>query len=229
MALVPARPHLARDREDCVLKGAALWGTLARRGGRREMILLWCCSTLLGARRIPGSGTCVGLVLALSVVVVVPIARAAGIETVYNYHEVDGSLGTAGQFTESQTSAVIDAGYDLIVNLATTGPDRNPQEGFLLAQAGANYVHIPVPWESPSRTHLDLFFAVMDGRGGRRTLVHCAANFRASAFTFLYRVLREGVPEARARQDLEVVWTDEAWQEYPQWKRFVDDALRARK
>ena len=49
----------------------------------------------------------------------------------------------------------------------------------------------------------------MDARGERRTLVHCFANFRASAFTYLYRTLRLGVPEAEARADLETIWTEE--------------------
>ena len=55
------------------------------------------------------------------------------------------------------------------------------------------YEHIPVVW---ARAHPDrpgAFFAAMEWHAGRRVFVHCAANYRASAFIMLYRVLRLGL------------------------------------
>jgi protein tyrosine phosphatase (PTP) superfamily phosphohydrolase (DUF442 family) len=115
-----------------------------------------------------------------------------------------------------------------VVNLATADKERNGEEGFLLIEQAIDYIHIPVIWDAPTQADLDLFFAVMDARQNRKTLVHCFANYRASAFTYLYRVVRLGVDEAEARQDLEAVWDSEAFEAYPQWRGFIDKQLDAR-
>lgn len=162
-----------------------------------------------------------GLLLAL---LLVPVLVRGGDEGIYNYRELDPTLSTSGQVTDEQVPALAEDGYGLVVNLAVADPERNANEGFLVSQAGMAYTQIPVIWDAPTFADLELFFAVMDARGERRTLVHCFANFRASAFTYLYRTLRLGVPEAEARADLEAIWTEEAWAEYPQWAEFVAQA-----
>jgi Uncharacterized protein conserved in bacteria len=148
-------------------------------------------------------------------------------EGIFNYREIDGALSTSGQVTDEQVAMLAEEDFGLVVNLAVADPERNANEGFLVTQAGIAYTQIPVVWDTPTFEDLELFFAVMDARGERRTLVHCFANFRASAFTYLYRTLRLGVPEAEARADLEAIWTEEAWAEYPQWAEFIEQA-RAR-
>lgn len=162
-----------------------------------------------------------GLVLALLFVPVIGIAED---EEIFNYRELDATLSTSGQVTDEQVPRLAEEGFGLVVNLAVADPERNANEGFLVSQAGIAYTQIPVVWETPTFEDLELFFAVMDARGERRTLVHCFASFRASAFTYLYRTLRLGVPEAEARADLESIWTEEAWVEYPQWVAFIDQA-----
>ncbi|MEE4302248.1 MAG: protein tyrosine phosphatase family protein [Pseudomonadales bacterium] len=160
-----------------------------------------------------------GLVLA---VLLMPVVALGGDDGIFNYRELDGTLSTAGQVTDEQVPQLAEDGYGLVVNLAVADPERNANEGFLVSQAGIAYAQIPVVWDTPTLEDLELFFAVMDARGERRTLVHCFANFRASAFTYLYRILRLGVPEAEARADLESIWTEEAWAEYPQWAEFIE-------
>jgi hypothetical protein len=45
-----------------------------------------------------------------------------------------------------------------------------------------------------------------------KTLVHCQVNFRASSFSFLYRVLHQDVPMGQAKDDLDSVWVpNETW------------------
>ena len=48
--------------------------------------------------------------------------------------------------------------------------------------------------------------------------LQCQANYRASAFTYLYRVLEAGDPEADARADMNRIWEPEGT-----WAEFVDD------
>jgi protein tyrosine phosphatase (PTP) superfamily phosphohydrolase (DUF442 family) len=54
------------------------------------------------------------------------------------------------------------------------------------------YVHIPVQFATPAETDLLAFFDAMDVYRERRVLVHCAANYRVTAFLGLYRVARQG-------------------------------------
>jgi protein tyrosine phosphatase (PTP) superfamily phosphohydrolase (DUF442 family) len=149
----------------------------------------------------------------------------AGLEDVRNYHRVSDVLLTSGQVYPQHVKVLEALGVDLVINLAIADPERNGEEPLAVAGAGINYVNIPVLWDQPTRENLDLFFAMMDARGERTTLVHCFANFRASAFTYLYRVLREGVPEEEARRDLYAVWDDAKFAENPAWRAFIDATL----
>jgi protein tyrosine phosphatase (PTP) superfamily phosphohydrolase (DUF442 family) len=167
------------------------------------------------------------LILA-SIVLTAHVCQAqddAGMDDVRNYHRVSDALLTAGQVYPRHVKTLQALGVDLVINLAVADPERNGDEPLAVAGAGINYINIPVLWEQPTRENLDLFFALMDARGGRTTLVHCFANFRASAFTYLYRVLREGVPEAQARRDLYAVWDEAKFEENPAWRAFIDETL----
>lgn len=148
------------------------------------------------------------------------------LEQIHNYHKVDPLLHTAGQVLPEHVPGLTRAGIQLVVNLAPASEKRNRKEGFLLTSEGISYVQIPVKWDEPNDEDLQLFFALMEARSNRVTLVHCFANYRASAFTYLYRVLIEGVDETNAREDLHRVWTDEAFEESPQWRTFIDRHLQ---
>jgi len=151
--------------------------------------------------------------------------ESAPIEEVRNYHRVSDVLLTGGQVYPKHVAALESLGVDFVINLAVADRERNGEEALAIAGAGINYVNIPVLWDQPTREDLDLFFAMMDVRGDRTTLVHCFANFRASAFTYLYRVLREGVPEEEAREDLYAVWDEAKFEENPAWRAFIDETL----
>jgi hypothetical protein len=58
------------------------------------------------------------------------------------------------------------------------------------------------------------FASVMQKAPEQKTLLHCQVNFRASAFSFLYRVIYEGVPVGAAKADMNSVWQpSEPWRE----------------
>ena len=60
----------------------------------------------------------------------------------------------------------------------------------------------------------------MNGARDRKVLVHCQLNMRASAFTFLYRVIHEHVPPEEAMTALRAVWVPR-----DQWATFTADVL----
>ena len=60
----------------------------------------------------------------------------------------------------------------------------------------------------------------MNGARDRKVLVHCQLNMRASAFTFLYRVIHEKTPPEEAMKALRAVWIPR-----DQWATFTADVL----
>lgn len=144
-----------------------------------------------------------------------------------NFHSISPTLLTAGQIYPLQVPDLKSQGVELVVNLAVADAERNGGESLAVIGAGISYVHIPVLWTAPTSEDLQLFFAMMEAGGDRKTLVHCFANYRASAFTFLYRVLRQGLPIEEAKGDLYAVWDDESFAEYPVWYDFIKASLAA--
>ena len=145
----------------------------------------------------------------------------APLETVRNFQIVDETLSSAGQIAYDQIPLLAEEGYEVVVNLAIADERRNGQEGFLVAQNGLAYVHIPVDWERPELEDVEMFFDVMQANEGRRVFVHCFANMRASAFVYMYRTLVEGVPEEEARATMNEVWDPG---ETDQWSTLIRQA-----
>jgi protein tyrosine phosphatase (PTP) superfamily phosphohydrolase (DUF442 family) len=140
---------------------------------------------------------------------------------IYNFLQISDDLGTAGQPTVEQLAAVKDAGYEVVINLATgTTPRDLANEADVVTGHGMDYIHIPVIWDQPTTADLQRFFEAMEANQDKKRFVHCIANMRVSAFVFLYRVLRQGVPVEEARTMLSRLWEPNAV-----WQRFIDDAL----
>jgi uncharacterized protein (TIGR01244 family) len=138
-----------------------------------------------------------------------------------NYVAATERLHTAGQPDAATLATLAEQGFELVVNLA---PPQNQgavaDEAKLVAEDGPTYVNIPVSWQQPTYEDFELFSAVMNGARDRKVLVHCQLNMRASAFTFLYRVIHEDVPPEEALQALRAVWIPRE-----QWATFTADVL----
>lgn len=146
---------------------------------------------------------------------------AAPLSTIYNMVSISDDLGTSGQPTSAQLAAIKDAGYEVVINLATgTTPRDLPHEAQVVAAQGMEYIHIPVIWEKPTEADLARFFEAMDATQQKKRFVHCIANMRVSAFVFLYRVLRQGVPVDTARAMMARIWEPN-----PIWQQFIQEAL----
>ncbi len=124
--------------------------------------------------------------------------------------------GTAGQPTGAQLRSVRDAGFEKVINLAwPSSPSALPDEDLLVEELGLEYLPIPVRWEQPTRANLQQFFRALDTAGSHRLFIHCIANKRVSAFLYLYRVVRKGMPEPEAHVQMLALWTpNEVWQPF---------------
>ena len=141
-----------------------------------------------------------------------------GIAQIKNFIKISERIGTAGQPTEAQFSAIKDAGYEVVINLAMpTSTNAISNEGELVTSQGMEYVHIPVQWEAPTAQDLDNFFQVMKANQSKKVFVHCALNMRVSAFIYLFRVICQGVQPVDAKEQLHQIWEpDKVWQEFIQ-------------
>lgn len=163
-----------------------------------------------------------GAALALSFAVPgAAAAQAADLSGAHNFVRISDRLSTSGQITHEEIAAVDAAGFEVVVNLAPARRERNFEEGFRVIETGMTYIQIPVDWQDPSLRDLELFFDVMEANEDRQVYVHCFANMRVSVFVYLYRTLREGVPEAEAWADVLKVWDPGEDPETSQWPRFI--------
>ena len=144
------------------------------------------------------------------------------INDIENYFPLPLSIGTSGQPTTQQFKDIQAAGFDVVVNLAMPDSDNAlANEGAIVSENGMTYVHIPVPWDAPDANHLAQFFGVMDAMlaQNKKVWVHCAANYRASAFTYKYLTINQGLNEPESTTPLLTKWLpymDEAWQKIMQ-------------
>lgn len=139
----------------------------------------------------------------------------------YNALRLEENILTSGQPTEEHLQALARAGCEVVINLATPdSPRALPHEAQLVTARGMQYEALPVDWQAPTRADFERFCALRAKYAGRRMLIHCAANMRVSAFCYLYRVLREGMPPERAAKDLAAIWEPN-----PTWRAFMDSLL----
>jgi protein tyrosine phosphatase (PTP) superfamily phosphohydrolase (DUF442 family) len=135
------------------------------------------------------------------------------ITDIRNFVPIDERLGTGGQPTEEQLRDVAGEGYGAVVNLGLLDPKYClADEAGLVASLGMRYAHIPVKFDAPAVDDFRAFVAAMDELEGGKTFVHCAANYRVSAFVALWGELRRGWPRARADGIARRLWTpNETW------------------
>ena len=129
----------------------------------------------------------------------------------------DARLLTAGQPNEEQLEDAARQGVKVVINLALHDDPRYslPDEAGSVRALGMQYVHIPVQFNAPTENDLRAFCTTMDAHKGDKRLVHCAANYRVTAFVGLYRVLCDGWTVEAAFAPMRSVWEpDEVWQAF---------------
>ena len=144
---------------------------------------------------------------------------------VLNFRAYSPSLASSGQIAGHHLESLQQEGFQRIIYLAYRTRGNSADQLNIDKQAtdlGLSYVHIPVPWQSPSLSDYQTFAAVMTSGPSMKTLLHCQMNYRASAFSFLYRVLELGTAYEEAANDLFAIWHPDAI-----WLEFINGVLAA--
>jgi protein tyrosine phosphatase (PTP) superfamily phosphohydrolase (DUF442 family) len=135
--------------------------------------------------------------------------------SVMNYHRIDDRLVTGGHFVDDGLADIKKEGVTIVIDLRDNPPKGQKKK---LAEQGIEWINVPVEWDDPETEDFKKFSEAMKAHQDDHVLVQCGANYRASAMTYLYRVVVEDVDEDEAAKDLYAVWTpskeSEAWVDY---------------
>jgi protein tyrosine phosphatase (PTP) superfamily phosphohydrolase (DUF442 family) len=148
---------------------------------------------------------------------------AGSLEEIMNYREYSPGLSSAGQPSREQFELLKDEDFERVIYIAFANSDGAiPDEDQVVKELGMQYAQVPVIWDAPTKADFDAFAAVMQSAPDMKTLLHCQANYRATAFAFLYRVLYLDVPLAEAKSDMNTVWEPDGV-----WRDLIFEALEA--
>jgi len=147
------------------------------------------------------------------------------IEASLNFRRVSDTVTTSGSVGVAELGELRAKGYDVVVNLLPdTSEYAAPGEAAIVQGQNLGYVLIPVDFAAPTHDDFDAFAAAMDANAEKKVHIHCAANYRVSAFYSLYAMRKGWWTAEQADAHIRDVWRPE---EYPVWEAFIA-AERAR-
>jgi len=157
------------------------------------------------------------LLFLLQIPLVLAIEPVNSLMEIKNYHTVSKQLASSGLLALRDYQYIKQAGFSHVINLI---PGDQAEERAHVKSLGLTYEQIEVDWNEPTLDDFESFAALMEKYKGDKVYVHCQANYRASTFVYLYRVIKLGVAEEVAEKDLIVVW-----QPSDSWLGFVEKVM----
>ena len=138
----------------------------------------------------------------------------------YNFRRISDQLTTSGVVGANRLTNLKAQGYEALINLLPDGTEHAvPGEAELVTGQGLTYVHIPVDFSAPTDADFAAFVQAMDAAGDKTIHVHCAANFRVSAFYALYAMHKGLWTPQQAEEHIRGIWNPA---DYPAWQRFIE-------
>ena len=139
-----------------------------------------------------------------------------------NYHRIDERLVTGGHLVDDGLAGLKAEGVTVVIDLRDNPPGGQEKK---LADQGIEWINIPIEWDDPKTVDFERFSQAMEAHRDDHVLVQCSANYRASAMTYLYRVVVEQVDQDEAAIDLYAVWNPS--QESQDWTDYIEGILTA--
>ena len=148
-----------------------------------------------------------------------------GIEDTFNFRRISDRVTTSGLVNAEQLATLGSEGYQAVINLLPdTYEHAVHEEPDIVHEQGLDYVYIPVDFAAPSHDDFVAFSDAMRAHADDKVHVHCAANYRVSAFYGLYAQSQGLCTEAEADALVQGLWNSA---DYPAWTEFIA-AERAR-
>lgn len=134
---------------------------------------------------------------------------------------IDATLVTSGQPTAAALRGLAQAGFGAVISLAPeNAADAVADEARIVESQGIAFVRIPIPFGAPEAAHYQAFAGALTGFAGRKVLVHCQVNMRASTMVFLYRTIVRHEPPASAYDAVAKVWSPQG-----PWRQLIVEQL----
>ena len=93
-------------------------------------------------------------------------------------------------------------------------------EADIVARQGIEYLYLPVDFAAPTVSDYERFLELMEAVGERKVLIHCAANWRVSAFYSRYAIDRGIWSPQEADRFMLSIWQP---QEHPPWPQWLEE------
>ena len=139
-----------------------------------------------------------------------------------NVVAVNTRLVTAGQPDAAALRGLKAAGFEAVIYLAPpTVGDAVDGEARIVAGQGLVYVNVPVRFDAPTEADFHAVSGALKALAGRKVLVHCQVNLRASSMVFLHRAITLREDARTAYDDVARVWAPD-----PVWKAYLQALLR---
>ena len=125
----------------------------------------------------------------------------------YNFVQAAETIATSGVVPLEEFAVIAAAGYRCVVNLLPNDSQyAQAGEAETVRGLGMSYVHIPIDIDCPTMADYESFERAMDDARESCVWVHCAANWRVSAFVSLYGQARLGWSRERGDQLVRGLW-----------------------
>lgn len=166
-------------------------------------------------------------------VVILSLAAVSGsvadISDARNFYQFDDRVLTSGQPDQTLLEKADEDGIEIVINLVPkTESIYNPMEADILQSQGIQYIHNPVNWNAPKESELKSFLFAMKKAEGKKVLIHCWSNARASALVYAYRVSKAPDTKAAEFERLQTVWKDVAGYDLATnqtWQKFLKQSV----
>lgn len=106
---------------------------------------------------------------------------------ILNYVKINELISTSGQPKIEELELIANEGFEVVINLAVnTTSNALENEDKIVSSLNMSYIHIPVDFENPKISDLKLFLNILQALGANKVWIHCAKNYRVSAFMYVY-------------------------------------------
>ena len=106
---------------------------------------------------------------------------------ILNYVKINELISTSGQPKIEELESIANEGFEVVINLAVlVTSNALENEDKIVSSLNMSYIHIPVDFENPKLSDLKLFLNILQALGANKVWIHCAKNYRVSAFMYVY-------------------------------------------
>jgi len=139
----------------------------------------------------------------------------------YNYKVANDLVSCSGTIKTINLKSLSDTGYEVVINLLPDN-DQHARENEKqeLENLGIQYFHIPVEWDIPKQSDFIAFESALNSVKGKKLHIHCAANYRVTAFYSSYAYKNLGWSKSKKGEFIASIWDIS---DYPIWNDFISE------